>query len=197
MPDYAWTDGVAPSAATINANVREQVVTTCTSATRPTNVDGRIIAETNTDRVLHGNGTVWRILSEPVQAWTPTITQSGSVTFTNTASGFWRTRELCHFFGKFTITGTGTGANNIVLTLPVTAAASSELVSGNAFLFDSSAVLNYPGLIYAVSTTTMLFPSTTAGTANGLGSTSFTAALANNDVLYVSGWYRRNISATD
>lgn len=197
MPDSGIADGSTFSSAFFDSYVRQQVVTTCTSATRPTNVDGRIIAETDTDRVLHGNGTVWRILSEKVQSWSPTITQSGPVTFTNTASGYWRSRELCHFFGKFTITGSGTGANTIVITLPVTAAASIELIAGNAFLFDSSAALNYPGLIYAASTTTAVFPSTTAGTTNGLGSTSFTAALANNDVLYVSGWYRRDISATD
>lgn len=52
MPDTGLTDGVSElDSATWDTYVRQQVVTQCTSSTRPTGVGGRIIYETDTDRI--------------------------------------------------------------------------------------------------------------------------------------------------
>lgn len=52
MPDTGLTDGVSElDSATWDTYVRQQVVTQCTSSTRPTGVEGRIIYETDTDRI--------------------------------------------------------------------------------------------------------------------------------------------------
>lgn len=51
MPTKTWADGDIPSGADFNTYFRDQVVTTCTSGTRPsTSVDGRMIYETDTTR---------------------------------------------------------------------------------------------------------------------------------------------------
>lgn len=60
MPDAGLTDGAADfDAAFHDTYIRQQVVTQCTSGTRPTGVEGRIIAETDTDRLLVYSGSAW------------------------------------------------------------------------------------------------------------------------------------------
>lgn len=81
MPDAGLTDGVTEyDSAFHDTYVRQQVVTQCTSSTRPTGVEGRIIYETDTDRyyvyvaswVLIGWGTAaarpWVSLTDAAQS---------------------------------------------------------------------------------------------------------------------------------
>jgi hypothetical protein len=42
-----------------NANVKDQVISTVTSATRPAGTEGQVIYETDTDRVLMHDGAAW------------------------------------------------------------------------------------------------------------------------------------------
>jgi hypothetical protein len=59
MPDAGLADGSVLTSANYDSYLRQQVVTQCTSGTRPTGVEGRIIAETDTDRVLIYDGSSW------------------------------------------------------------------------------------------------------------------------------------------
>jgi hypothetical protein len=59
MPDAGLADGSVLTSANYDTYLRQQVVTQCTSGTRPTGVEGRIIAETDTDRVLIYDGSSW------------------------------------------------------------------------------------------------------------------------------------------
>ena len=59
MPDAGLADGSVLTSANYDTYLRQQVVTQCTSGTRPTGVEGRIIAETDTDRVLVYDGAAW------------------------------------------------------------------------------------------------------------------------------------------
>jgi len=61
MPLFSAVAGQALPAATYNLNVRNQVITTCTAATRPaTPVEGQHIYETDTDLLQVWNGSAWQ-----------------------------------------------------------------------------------------------------------------------------------------
>ena len=78
MPLFSAVPGQALPAATYNLNVRNQVITTCTSSTRPaTPVEGQFIYETNTDAMAFWNGSGW-IYAPPVLLYQA----SGSQAFT-------------------------------------------------------------------------------------------------------------------
>ena len=59
MPDAGLADGSVLTSANYDTYLRQQVVTTCLSSARPTGVEGRIIAETDTDRILTYSGSAW------------------------------------------------------------------------------------------------------------------------------------------
>lgn len=72
MPDRTWSDGNVPTATDVNTLFRDQVITTCTSGTRPSSpVDGRVIFETDTRKFLQYSTTftAWRDML-PMGAWT-------------------------------------------------------------------------------------------------------------------------------
>jgi hypothetical protein len=123
---------------------------------------------------LTGEGGAWT-------SWTPTVTQSGSVTVTNTRSRYARYGRLIIATWNLAVTGSGTGSNAVIVSLPVTAAAAS-VVFGSAQVFDTSAAQNYLALPYLASTTTVsLYTTSTDAADPRLGLTSFTAALASGD----------------
>ena len=59
MPDAGLADGSVLTSANYDTYLREQVVTTCLSGGRPTGKEGRIITETDTDRIVCYDGTNW------------------------------------------------------------------------------------------------------------------------------------------
>lgn len=125
------------------------------------------------------------------QAWTPTVTQSGSVTVTNTSSRYTRIGDTVHFHALLAVTGSGTGGNAVVVSLPVTAATSGQAI-GFGWITDSSAGgPRYTGTAVAASTTTLqLVPDSGVGNYTGnLGAANFTAGLASGDTISVSGTY--------
>ena len=117
-------------------------------------------------------------------SWTPTVTQSGSVTVTNTRSRYARYGRTIHAIVDVTVTGSGTGANNVVLSLPVTAA---DVFAGfgSGRLYDVSATSSYPFVVELVTTTTARFATAVevAGVSPWLGGASFVAGLASGDLI--------------
>lgn len=59
MPDAALPDDSVLTEAFWTPNVRQQVVTQCTSITRPAHVAGRLISETDTGLVMRSDGAHW------------------------------------------------------------------------------------------------------------------------------------------
>ena len=60
MPDTApAADGAAITSSWLQTMVREQVVRTVTSSTRPTGVEGAVIYETDTDSFYYYTGSAW------------------------------------------------------------------------------------------------------------------------------------------
>ena len=128
-----------------------------------------------------GEGGAWT-------SWTPTVTQSGSVTVTNTRSRYARYGRTIHFSTILTVTGSGSAGVVIEVSLPATAASTGEHV-GPATVFDTSATTRYPALAFLASTTSLrMVPSSATGT-GGLGDTVFTAALGAGDTISISGTY--------
>ena len=59
MPDSGLADGSVLTSANYDTYLRQQVVAQVTSTTRPTGVEGRLITETDTDRIVCYDGTNW------------------------------------------------------------------------------------------------------------------------------------------
>jgi hypothetical protein len=115
-------------------------------------------------------------------AWTPVVVQGATPTLTVNTASYTRTGRWvqCHFF--VSLTSAGTAANDITVSLPVTAA--TVVGHGSAFIFDASSSLEYPAITRLVSTTTMKFRFANITAAGAyLGSNTFTAALAASDTI--------------
>lgn len=124
------------------------------------------------------------ILGINIGAWstyTPTVTQSGSVTATTTAASYTTIGKLIIGYVFMTITGTGSANNAVIISLPVVNATTSVVI-GSGFIFDSSVPQLFPGSVIAGSTTMALEIAGNGSTAGSTGS-GFTAALANGDQL--------------
>lgn len=153
------------------------------------------LKDTNVIQVYTGSAwsTIGPVHGSPL-SWTPVVTQGATPTLTVTSATYTRVgREItCRFL--VTITSSGTAANDVTVSLPVTAAGLS-VAHGTGFLVDASASLEYPFIARLVSGTTMKlrFPNVTTLGAY-LGSTSFTAALANTDTIEATFSY---VAASD
>lgn len=117
--------------------------------------------------------------------YTPTLTQSGSVTKTVTYAAYSRVGRTITFAVDLAATGTGTGANAVTVSLPVTAASSGAVPCGSGWIYDASVTTNYKGIAYLVTTTTVAL----VGNGGNLGASEFTAALASGDAVRISGSY--------
>jgi len=138
------------------------------------------LTEADINLYLMGEGGAWT-------SWTPVVTQSVNVTFTNTRSRFARYSRTIHFVTSMTVTGTGTASNAIAVSTPVTAAAGSVPV-GQGWVFDNSAGIGYIGIAQLVTTTTFSVIASGAG-GNFLGAQTMTAGLASGDIIYLCGTY--------
>ena len=85
---------------------------------------GMVVSTTDTFRLLRWTGTVWTVLSEPPQPWTPTLTQGVLVPTHRAAADpgsnwYQRSNGVCHAEAYIVTDGSGT-ANQLALgSLPV------------------------------------------------------------------------------
>jgi hypothetical protein len=129
--------------------------------------------------------TAGMVASEAWTPFTPTLTQSGAVTFTISYAKYLRIGRLIVAEVWLAVTGTGTGAVKVSVGVPVVGVVDN--VCGSFHLVDVSAGLNYTGVAYMEGTNTII------GIANaqtaGFGQASFTAALASGDTVRYSIMY--------
>lgn len=143
------------------------------------------LIDTNVVQVY--TGSAWSTVG-PVHgaltSWTPTVTQSGSVTVTVTAAYYQRVGRWVQGGFELSVTGSGSASNAVVLSVPVTAAGAARTPVGGGQIYDTSAATNIVGILCLGSTTTfdIRHPSNVAD--NRLGVVSFTAGLASGDLLY-------------
>lgn len=147
---------------------------------------------TTTDRVDVYNGSSWSALVAPsngaLTAWTPAITQVGAVTLTVNYGTQLRVGRMIFFQAAITVTGSGTAANDVVISTPVTTAAlSTNSIIGMSWLRDVSAPSNVHADLRWASTTTMKMSSGNSVTDSFLGSNGFAAGLAVGDIIAMFG----------
>lgn len=169
-----------------NTNIRDQVVTPfATTGARDSAitspVDGMLCTITGTDTLMEYNGSAWVIVSEPLQTWTPSLTQGVGVSVTTVVG--WYRRENGEWTGKVTlaITSAGTLGSGLIISLPFTLP-SAEHVGGSFIYFDSG-VGYYVGTVFPLSTTT--FSLVVDGAAAVVGGTP-NFACANLDFLRIN-----------
>jgi hypothetical protein len=144
---------------------------------------GAVLTESDINTYLMHEGGAW-------STYTPTLTQSATPTKTVTYAHYGRAGRLIYGNVRLDITATpGTAANALIVGLPVAAHASiGNVPIGTGWISDSSASLFYSGVLVAQTTTTaLIYPS--AGGANVLGITGFTAAIASGDIVGFSFCY--------
>lgn len=135
-----------------------------------------------------GEGGAWT-------SWTPTVTQPGAVTVTNTRSRYARYGRTIHFTGYLSVTGSGTANNAIVISLPVTAADLTGLQIGTGTLLDASTGLYHSFHVAPSSATAFVVRASSTGTSGtatpnlGVTGAPFAASLASGDVLGFGGTY--------
>ena len=122
-------------------------------------------------------------------SYTPTLTQSATVTKTVTYAKYMKVGRLVTVNLQLACTSSGTAANAVVVGLPLAAAATASGVWGTGVVFDASANLNYGGIAAPQSTTTFALLPTSADSNNYLGAAVFTAALASGDIVLASLHY--------
>lgn len=127
--------------------------------------------------------------------WTPTVTQSSTITKTIVEARYSLFDDCCAFWVDLSLTSAGTASNNIVMTLPVTAVGhgANAVIGGGVFIDTSTTVTYHVALQLASTTTVKLMAS--AGTSGTLGQTLVAApattaiAVASGDFLRVRGLY--------
>ena len=191
---HDFVAGEKPTAANLEDYCQNQgVMRFATSAARDSALttvkeEGMLAFLLDSNTLTMYSGSAWSTvgpLHGALTSWTPTVTQSGSVTVTVSYAKYQRIGRLIHAQCKLDVTGSGTGANAVIIGgLPVTAA-TSNLIVGTAMVYDVSATSNYPAHARLASTTTLDLYGTTAVSADPrLGVTTFTAALASGDAVW-------------
>lgn len=187
MPFFTAVAANQLPAATYNANVRDQVITTCTSGTRPaTPVEGQTIYETDTDLLLTYSGAAWVPFAGPISggtSFTPQIDQGASTNIAKTVNY----SDWCYFGFKriswafdLALTAGGTAGSLVSLTVPATMA-NQYTAKGAGQLFDTSASTTYGGMWSSISTTLVAFGGDWSGT--GAWGASPNLAVASGDIL--------------
>jgi hypothetical protein len=200
-----WVAGDVPTATQFDTYLQEQTVMVFASeaardsALSTAKSEGMLTYQLDTNRFSVYSGAAWSSIGPAhgaLTTWTPTVTQSGSVTVTNTSSTYQRNGRLvtCRF--QLSVTGSGSANNPIIIGgLPVTGAHSFGAI-GSGYLFDASVSFYYPCLPSLGSTATVHLLATSTNSAdNRLGSTGnpFASALASGDVL--TGEFRYEAAA--
>lgn len=153
MPDSGVSDGNVITSSYIDTYLRQQVVAQGLSSSRPTGVEGRLLAETDTNDVVAYDGSAWI----PIANWGAWKTYTPTITASTTSPTGWTTSGRYVQLGK-TIIGTasftygaGTAASGTLrFEIPVTAQAAGYLI-GDAILNDSGTV--YTRTAYLAATT--------------------------------------------
>lgn len=176
----------------IHAPTTEDLIRIVTSGTRPSDpYRGQLIFETDTNSYVgRDTSDAWQT-AVPLGAWTsytPTLTQSATVTKTTTYAKYIRVGRMITVVVDLAVTGAGTAANVVLIGLPVTASASG-LTIGSGLLYDVSSGGTYRATCEISTTTTVLLRGTTSTALDALGTAVFTAALAAGDIVRYCATY--------
>jgi hypothetical protein len=191
---YTFATGVSPSAATLNALIRDQVISTTTSGARPTGTAGQFIYETDTGRVMVYNGSTWMEFGRTSggQTWTPQIDQGATtnITKTITTARFVQVGNVCYVWCTLALTGAGTAGSAVTVTLPVTPASYNANDSmGSGHIVDASAGANSANVSVWYSGGAAVYFQIDSTAAAGRWGTNPSIALASGDGIRFTAQY--------
>lgn len=190
MPIKTWATNDIPAASDLNTHYRDQVISTVTSATRPAGTEGQVIYETDTDLLYIYNGGWVRFgASGAWTSYTPVLTQSSVVTKTVTYAKYEKVGRMVTVNVNLALTGSGTAASAINITIPFTAATSGLIVGSG--VWNDNGTGFYPFIAGLATTTTIQCWDATQAATNilaGAGSVT-TAAMASGDTIQFCATY--------
>lgn len=123
------------------------------------------------------------IASEQWTNYIPVITQTGTVTYTATYARYLKMGRTITVQLQLSITGSGTGASGVLVTLPPFTPVTNNQLAGVGEIIDSSAGTAFRGLAKVLTSGSVFFVPTETTVNNTLGNTSFTAGLASGDLI--------------
>jgi hypothetical protein len=185
------------TAAQVNTYLMQQSVGQfATSSARDTALsavldEGLLSSQADSNSLTIYSGSAWSTIG-PVHgaltSWTPTVTQSGSVTVTINHATYQRVGRMITAKAILTVTGSGTASNAVIIGgLP--ASGTTGQPCGLLRITDTSAVSSYVGMAFLASGTTVEGYGMIGGTASynqmGTASGQFSAGLASTDVIHV------------
>lgn len=171
QPDDSAAEGVATSFA--RSDHRHAIVAAAPSNTGDANSEGVSTSFARADHVHKGV-----VANDAWTDWTPSVTQSGSVTVTVTRAKYLQLGKFFIAFADLAVTGSGTTNNAITVSSPVTAAANPGTMG--SFRYFDSGTGNYAGTVQGSSTTAVQFY--VGGTQSGAMGISPNFAMASGDV---------------
>lgn len=151
-------------------------------------ITGEVVTAAEFNQEIRDNlGAIAPLGAAGWTSYVPTLTQSATVTKTVNYANYYKVGRLVVVEGSLGVTGSGTGANGVIVGLPVVAVyAGSFMVVGSGYINDSSAAIVYCGVAALTSTATVAFYPTTNASGTFLGQSGFSAALAAGDVVSYS-----------
>ena len=156
MPDANLADGDVLTSSFYNTNIREQVVAIVTTATRPTNVEGRHISDTDTGRLHRGDGSsAWDAVDvTPWTAYTPSWTNLTLGDGTHSSCEYRYVGDSIEVRGRLTFGSTTAVSGAVSQAVPASESLSSvgiELIGGLAFQDASPATIYYGSIATGVT----------------------------------------------
>lgn len=131
---------------------------------------------------------------DTLQDWTnytPTLTQSGTVSKTITRARYRRMDDICFVEIDLAVTGSGTAGVAVEIGLPFsTGMATGSYLAGTGVITNASASSEkYVGAPRVSGSSTFTLQGAAQSVANPLGVDTFTEALASSDAVRASFWY--------
>ena len=118
--------------------------------------------------------------------WAPVLAQDATVTATVTSASYQRVGTSVFAQCQLAITGTGSAAHYLAVSLPVPAVGA---VNGNIVLFDTSTATYYTGVLTPESASSVRAVGSGATAFLGATGSAFTAALASGDTITMTVVY--------
>lgn len=160
-----WTTGEVISASNLNAEVRDQVISTFASeSARNSAISlvtvGQHAVTTDTGTLWQrDSGGNWRQVATigAWTSWTPSIFQGVAVSFTNTSSRFVRIGRTIIGQASCAITSAGSSGSALEVSIPVAAVTTGNPVVGTLLYFDSGTAYYHAAAAIFTSTSVRFY----------------------------------------
>lgn len=149
--------------------------------------DDTNVLEVSRDATAGNYSTIGPVHGQ-LTSWTPTVTQSGSVSVTVSYARYIRTGRWIQGSALLSVTGSGTSSNTITIgSLPATGTTGCDVVGGG-YIDDTSASARWPVIVSMPSTTTFRFHAVINNQSDvnmvmGSGANAMTDGLASGDTI--------------